>query len=370
MLKALKERDVDLGYKANGSKPKQLLKNLREALGGHAAYRAAQLRSRFEFSCLARPTAAASSRIPTRPARSSRSSSRWCSQGEWDPGYGGGTDVNRPRDPRKTFNQLNAQAEFDDMEILDTFEFSPNQAVMFVKTFNSWHSVRPMTGSGRGPAQDADDQHRGWGMMHRRPRNPGNRRAPEPTSGDRRASGRRARSLWWARAMYFSYDNLHFRYEPFPVGLAKPLMSDDAYRQLIDNFPAIDRFDSFEGKGKRGRKYMLSEKENPRAFEDFVQGNPVWREFHRWIKSDDFVYGVLDALEETAHRPRLSCDTSGQALRQAGLARPDRADERAHRAAQGAVRVLGIAGRRGQCRAAHRCAHEDRHHGRPDRRGG
>jgi hypothetical protein len=26
------------------------------------------------------------------------------------------------------------------MEVIDTFEFSPNQAVMFIKTFNSWHS--------------------------------------------------------------------------------------------------------------------------------------------------------------------------------------------------------------------------------------
>jgi hypothetical protein len=34
------------------------------------------------------------------------------------------------------------------MEILETYPFQPNQAVMFVKTFNSWHSVRPMTGTG------------------------------------------------------------------------------------------------------------------------------------------------------------------------------------------------------------------------------
>jgi hypothetical protein len=34
------------------------------------------------------------------------------------------------------------------MEILDAFPFEPNQAVVFVKTFNSWDSVRPMAGSG------------------------------------------------------------------------------------------------------------------------------------------------------------------------------------------------------------------------------
>jgi hypothetical protein len=32
------------------------------------------------------------------------------------------------------------------MEVIDTYEFTPNQAVIFIKTFNSWHSVRPMTG--------------------------------------------------------------------------------------------------------------------------------------------------------------------------------------------------------------------------------
>ena len=33
--------------------------------------------------------------------------------------------------------------------VLDTFAFEPNQAVIFVKTFNSLHSVRPMTAPDR-----------------------------------------------------------------------------------------------------------------------------------------------------------------------------------------------------------------------------
>ena len=41
---------------------------------------------------------------------------------------------------------MNRLAGFEDMEVLDTYEFTANQAVIFVKTFNSWHSVRPMTG--------------------------------------------------------------------------------------------------------------------------------------------------------------------------------------------------------------------------------
>jgi hypothetical protein len=45
---------------------------------------------------------------------------------------------------------MNAKAEFGEMEVIDTFDFTPNQAVIFVKTFNSWHSVRPMQGNGSG----------------------------------------------------------------------------------------------------------------------------------------------------------------------------------------------------------------------------
>ena len=47
-----------------------------------------------------------------------------------------------------TQTDVSQRAEFDEMEILETFEFLPNQIIMFIKTFNSWHSVRPMTGSG------------------------------------------------------------------------------------------------------------------------------------------------------------------------------------------------------------------------------
>ena len=70
-------------------------------------------------------------------------------ESEWDPAWGGGTDVNRPKDPTRYFNRLNRQLGFDEVEVLDTFAFEPNQAVVFVKTFNSWHSVRPMTAPDR-----------------------------------------------------------------------------------------------------------------------------------------------------------------------------------------------------------------------------
>ena len=90
-----------------------------------------------------------------------------------------------------------------------------------------------------------------------------------------------------------SFENLQFRYEPFPIGLAAPVMDDDRYRQMLDNFPELQRFTAIED---FGRKYALSEKHNPRYYRALVTENPVWREFYYWIKSPDFIESVLDAL--------------------------------------------------------------------------
>ena len=106
-----------------------------------------RLRSRFEFSMLPAdgghilPHTDSPGKIITIVVSA-------CQPGEWNPSFGGGTDVNRAKDTKLQFNYVNRQAGFEDMEVLDTFEFRPNQAVVFVKTFNSWHSVRPMRGTG------------------------------------------------------------------------------------------------------------------------------------------------------------------------------------------------------------------------------
>lgn len=98
--------------------------------------------------------------------------------------------------------------------------------------------------------------------------------------------------------MFFNYQNLKFRYEPFPIGRALGFLDDGTYGEMVDNFPSVDIFESFQAMGKKGEKYTLSQKENPKVYESFVRSSPIWREFHGWIKSDDFVYGLLDALRE------------------------------------------------------------------------
>jgi hypothetical protein len=147
VLDALKERSVDLGLKARVSAGRQLRKLVKGLARGHLTVGQPKLAARFEFSML---PADGGSVIPhtDSPGKFITLVVSMMQEGEWDPAFGGGTDINRPKDPRLYYNELNRQADFDEMEILDTFEFTPNQAVLFVKTFNSWHSVRPMTGTG------------------------------------------------------------------------------------------------------------------------------------------------------------------------------------------------------------------------------
>ena len=97
--------------------------------------------------------------------------------------------------------------------------------------------------------------------------------------------------------MFFTYENAKFRYEPYPIGLVKPVLVPEVYRRFIDEFPPIELFKSYDEMGKPGRKYTLSEKENSNVYNDFIKSHATWREFHAWIKSNDFIYGALDMLK-------------------------------------------------------------------------
>ena len=64
---------------------------------------------------------------------------------EWNESYGGGTAVVIPKDERKIFNQINEPLEIKDVDIIKVFKFSPNQCLIFIRTYNSWHAVLPTT---------------------------------------------------------------------------------------------------------------------------------------------------------------------------------------------------------------------------------
>ena len=145
VLSALQSHYIDLGFDTGMSRGRRVLKMIRDIGRGQINPRASRLQSRFEFSMLPAdgghilPHTDSPSKVVTLIVSMLR-------DGEWDPAYGGGTDVNHPKDIRLAYNKLNRQAGFEDMDVVSTYDFTPNQAVVFVKTFNSWHSVRPMKG--------------------------------------------------------------------------------------------------------------------------------------------------------------------------------------------------------------------------------
>jgi hypothetical protein len=68
--------------------------------------------------------------------------------GEWDPAWKGGTDVLKPKDIRKNYNFYNKYLDFEDCDVIRTIEYVPNQCILFLKTFNSLHSVPPIQNQG------------------------------------------------------------------------------------------------------------------------------------------------------------------------------------------------------------------------------
>ena len=145
ILSELSRRNLDLGYDPDMTIARQIRKRISHR--GRLNWSASRLRARFEFSMV---PADGGNILPhtDSPSKVVTLVVSMVDEGEWDPAYGGGTDVNMPKDIHKSFNWINQQGRFEDMSVIDTFEFTPNQAVIFIRTFNSWHSVRPMLGKG------------------------------------------------------------------------------------------------------------------------------------------------------------------------------------------------------------------------------
>ena len=146
VLDTLTQHNVDLGFKRR-STGQQIYRRARDVLRGRWWKGEDRLSARFEFSMLPAdggsitPHTDNADKIITMVVSMAK-------PGEWDPAHGGGLEIDRHRRPELSFNRVNGKAEFDEMEPLETFAFEPNQCVLFVKTFNSWHCVRPMTGQG------------------------------------------------------------------------------------------------------------------------------------------------------------------------------------------------------------------------------
>lgn len=91
----------------------------------------------------------------------------------------------------------------------------------------------------------------------------------------------------------FLLNNLEMDYEPYPIGIIKPVIEEGLYRELLASYPPLELFQHMQ---RFGEKYSLSDKWNPKNYYDFVRRTPAWREVFDYIKSDDFIYSVADLL--------------------------------------------------------------------------
>ena len=101
----------------------------------------------------------------------------------------------------------------------------------------------------------------------------------------------RVSRLWRRRVSLYAFPDRHHQ----TGDVARPV------RPIGDQFspPPVELFDSFEQMGKKGRKFTLSAKENPKRYHAYVQGNPLWRELYKWIRGREFIYGALDNVAAT-----------------------------------------------------------------------
>lgn len=105
-----------------------------------------KLRARFEFSAM--PVTGGSIRPHSDdPSKVVTMVIPILHENEWKDEYGGGTSVVWPKDRSRSFNVVNGYLDFDEVDCLRTYAFEPNQCLVFVKTYNSWHAVMPMTGN-------------------------------------------------------------------------------------------------------------------------------------------------------------------------------------------------------------------------------
>lgn len=92
----------------------------------------------------------------------------------------------------------------------------------------------------------------------------------------------------------FNFDNAEFFYDPFPIGRAPGVIDSAMYKELVDSFPPIELFG--HKVNEKDDKYYFNETKTRDSYLDWIRNHAAWREMHRWIKSPDFAYSILDML--------------------------------------------------------------------------
>ncbi|GAB4391321.1 MAG: hypothetical protein Tsb0032_02680 [Kiloniellaceae bacterium] len=141
----LRANNIDLGL-TNIPFKERVVRRFKALKKGSPQPHFPKLRSRFEFSSM--PVTGGSIRPHTdHPSKVVTMVIPILREGEWNDDYGGGTSVVWPKDHTRSYNYTNGYMDFDEVECLRTYPFEPNQCLVFVKTYNSWHAVWPMTGN-------------------------------------------------------------------------------------------------------------------------------------------------------------------------------------------------------------------------------
>lgn len=146
VIDSLRANHVEVGiHRKTQSLTSRWFKLLRNVKRGHLPITRAAVDARFEFAAL---PAANGHVVPhtDSPGKIITIVITMTEPGEWDAAWGGGTDILKPKDPSESYNYLNRQLNYDQCDVLRTVNYLPNQAMLFVKTFNSLHGVQPMKG--------------------------------------------------------------------------------------------------------------------------------------------------------------------------------------------------------------------------------
>lgn len=148
IFETLSKHNIELGMPHAPANSPGRLRGVYSALRqGGSAFSSSRLNTRFEFSML--PADGGCIKPHTdHPQKIVTLVVAILQRAEWNDAYGGGTEVMKPKDISRNYNFVNHQMEFDEVETLRTFAYRPNQCVVFIKTFNSLHGVRPMQGHG------------------------------------------------------------------------------------------------------------------------------------------------------------------------------------------------------------------------------
>jgi hypothetical protein len=145
MLELLCAHQIDLGIRVSGTASR--FDELRRRFDQLRGRNPTKLSTRFEFSMLPadggyiKPHTDSPQKLVTLVISMPNAD-------EWQPHYGGATEMLRPKDPKQSFNFVNRYLEFEDCETLKAFDYVANNCTVFIKTFNSLHCVRPMLGTG------------------------------------------------------------------------------------------------------------------------------------------------------------------------------------------------------------------------------